>query len=146
MLSLALMTMSMSLSMDAQEVEPDCAGNTLEMTACVQAAADEAQVQMDRYYQAAIDRLLSPDFSDSEAGRRTAIHLAYAQRLFAQHRSAECSARYEFFGAGSIRGIEAAACRLDLTNARTHDLWERWLTYPDGTPPILPRPEPIGFD
>lgn len=138
----------LALALTSPEVEPDCGGNMREISASFAQAAERSDDRMQSYFAKAMERLRNrePNFDGDVSGAVTEAHLSYAQMLFEQHRDAECSAVYQSFGIGSIRNAEAQACRLHLNNARTHDLWERWLTFPDGTAPLLPEPEPITID
>lgn len=132
------------LTASAQPVTPDCGGNSQEHGACVAAAVERAEAEMKRYHLAALRRVLTTEHRGiAHAGRSAAVRMEWAQAEFLDYRNAECGALYLHHAEGSIRTSEALACRLDLTNARTHDIWERWLTYPDSTPPILPEPEPV---
>lgn len=134
----------LALALGSQDVEPDCGGNMLEITACFAEAADNSKQRMEAYYRAALHKLVEAEIDDNPgAGAAASTHLTYSQMLFEQHVNSECRATYERFAMGSIRNAEAQACRLQLFNARTRDLWSRWLTYPDSTPPDLPEPKPI---
>ncbi|RZV49373.1 MAG: DUF1311 domain-containing protein [Sphingomonadaceae bacterium] len=136
----------LTLAFASQGVEPDCGGNMQEISACVAQAAVRSEDRMRSYYVKAVERSREPDFEGDTSGAVTEAHLSYSQLLFQQHRDAECLAVYSRFGNGSIRNAEAQACRLHLNNARTHDLWKRWLTFPDGTAPLLPEPQPITIE
>ncbi|TNE43067.1 MAG: DUF1311 domain-containing protein, partial [Sphingomonadales bacterium] len=61
---------------------------------------------------------------------------------FKAYRDAECGAVLEDWIEGTIRGVMTLGCRIDLTDRRTHTIWQNWLTYPDSTPPVLPEPGP----
>lgn len=137
-----------ALAIASQGVEPDCGGNMREISACFAQAAERSEDRMQTYFAKAMEQLRNrkSSFDSDTSGAVTEAHLSYSQMLFEQHRDAECFAVYSSFGNGSIRNAEAQACRLHLNNARTHDLWERWLTFPDGTAPLLPEPEPITIE
>lgn len=138
----------LTLAIASQGVDPDCGGNMREITECFAQAADRSEDRMQTYFRKAMERARNrgPNFDGDRSGAVTEAHLSYSQMLFERHRDAECFAVYESFGNGSIRNAEAQACRLHLNNARTHDVWERWLTFPDGTAPLLPEPEPITIE
>lgn len=112
-----------------------CTGaDTVSIDACAQADFEAADVELNRYYRAALQRLRS------EKEDKAAEALVTAQRAWIRYRDAECSAVYENWSGGSIRTLMYLDCRTGLTKARTEAIWSHWLTYMDSTPPILPRP------
>jgi uncharacterized protein YecT (DUF1311 family) len=112
-----------------------CPGSsTQEIDACLASRFDEADAELNRYYQAAIKRLRDERETASEQ------MLVRAERSWVAYRTSECGAVYENWIGGSIRGSMALNCQIRLTRMRTYTIWLHWLTYIDSTPPILPRP------
>ncbi len=64
-----------------------------------------------------------------------------SQKRWLSYRESECSAVNQIWIEGSIRGIMAGQCVLDMTKRRTHKIWETYLTYEDSTPAILKEPK-----
>jgi len=52
----------------------------------------------------------------------------------------ECSAVYQKWIDGTIRGLMGGSCSIKLIKRRTHDIWEAYLTYMDSSKSILPEP------
>ena len=69
-------------------------------------------------------------------------HMEASQETWLKYREAQCDAVYNLWISGTIRGLMALQCKLDLTKKRTHDIWVTYLTYMDSTPAILPNPYP----
>jgi uncharacterized protein YecT (DUF1311 family) len=112
-----------------------CPGTTTpEVEACLSQELGQAKDQQARYYEAARKRLSEENGSSAEKG------LAESEQLWLAYRRAECSAVFDNWSAGTIRGSMEILCEIDLTRLRTYALWKKWLTFADSTPPILPRP------
>lgn len=113
----------------------DCseAYTTLAMNECLAKSLAQANERRTQYLAAAIERY----------GDRPALSqmINASDVAFQAYRQAECSAVYDDWKEGSIRGIMSLTCRIAMTDARTHTIWQNWLTYPDSTPPILPAPK-----
>jgi uncharacterized protein YecT (DUF1311 family) len=111
-----------------------CPGTTTpEVNACQKVVSDQADADLNRYYQAALKRLKQ---DDQELARR----LVASQRAWIAYRDAECGAVYDNWSGGTIRTSMALRCQAQLSRLRSYSIWENWLTYMDSTPPILPRP------
>jgi uncharacterized protein YecT (DUF1311 family) len=109
-----------------------CDGTTMEMVRCLDKRGEEADAELTKYLAAAQARIngsldAKPD-------------LAHAQAAWSDYRHAHCGDVYDFWREGSIRGPAAAACYLEITRRRTHEVWSDYLTFPDSTPPLLPEP------
>lgn len=112
-----------------------CPGTTTpEVEACLNQELGQEEDRLARYYEAARKRLSEENGSSAEKG------LAKSEQLWLAYRRAECSAVFDDWSAGTIRGSMATLCQIDLTRLRTYALWKNWLTFADSTPPILPRP------
>lgn len=112
---------------------PD-ATTTLQINECLGELLEEAENRQVIYRQAAIERYPdNPDVMQAIVG---------SEEAFLPYRQAECDAVYENWKGGTIRYTMALSCKIDLTDARTHTIWENWLTFMDSTPPVLPEPKP----
>jgi len=63
-----------------------------------------------------------------------------SQIKWAAYKDAECSAVYQKWVDGTIRGFMGGSCSIRLIKRRTHDIWEEYLTYMDNSKPILLEP------
>lgn len=109
------------------------AKTTVETNLCLARANNAAELEMDRYLVAARQRAAGDGVMVVKA-------LDEAQARWIAWRKGECDAVYTHLQGGTIRTAGLLTCRIDLTEARTRQLWKTWLTYPDSTPPILPEP------
>lgn len=107
---------------------------TLDMNECLAGLLKQSDARRAEYLESAIER-----HADRAA---LTTKIAASDAAFTAYRDAECGAVYEDWKEGSIRGIMSLTCRIHLTDKRTTDIWQNWLTYPDSTPPLLPEPEP----
>ena len=112
-----------------------CPGTTtIDVDACLTARFGEADADLNRYYDMAIRRVRR------EGGAAIAKGLVQAERSWLSYRDFECGAVFEKYRDGTIRTGMETECRIRLTRLRTYIVWRNWLTYPDSTPPLLPRP------
>jgi uncharacterized protein YecT (DUF1311 family) len=128
-----------AISAAPDDIKPDCSGSTPEMNACVLEKLDRAEKRLNAYLQKAMERHTSNDGKFDSV----ALGIQAAQTAFEAYRDIECNSVLEDFKDGTIRGIMTLGCQLDLTNERTHTVWNNWLQYMDSTPPVLPDPKPI---
>ena len=133
-----LLALAAMVSLQPDDVQPNCAGNTLEVNACLAGKVKTAQERLDRYVQAALERYGSDEPGDAAIR----LGITASQDAFEAYRSIECDAVYENWKEGTIRGAMGATCAIGLTDQRTHVVWEHWLRYMDSTPPILAEPKP----
>jgi uncharacterized protein YecT (DUF1311 family) len=111
-----------------------CPGRTtVEVNACLNGRLEQSDAALNRYYQAALKRIRS------ENGNKVAQEFVRAQRSWIAYRNSECASVYDRYD-GTIRASVALDCSIRLTRLRTYAIWRDWLTYPDSTPPLLPRP------
>lgn len=103
--------------------------------ACLIAQADRADADEKRYEAMARMRLRKDAASEA-----TLRDFDAAAKAWTTYRRRECDAVYESWGFGTARFAENASCSIDITRARTHELWSRWLTNFGGAPPDLPEP------
>ncbi|RYF44822.1 MAG: DUF1311 domain-containing protein [Cytophagaceae bacterium] len=112
-----------------------CPGSTTtEVNACLAAHFGQADADLNRYYDVAVQRVRKG------VGEPVAKGLIQAQRSWLSYRNSECGAIFDKFRDGTIRSSMEIECRIRLTRLRTYMIWRNWLTYPDSTPPLLPRP------
>ncbi len=62
------------------------------------------------------------------------------QSAWEAYRSKHCGNVYELWRDGTIRYEMSAICMLEVTRARTIDVWRAYLTYAGNTPADLPDP------
>ncbi|MEL1251743.1 DUF6265 family protein [Aurantiacibacter gilvus] len=112
---------------------PD-AMTTVDLDQCHVEVLARAEEQRATYLAAALEQYADePDVAD---------RIRASDEAFTAYRDAECGAVLQKWIDGTIRGIMTLSCRIDMTDARTHLLWENWLTYQDSSPPVLPEPGP----
>lgn len=112
---------------------PD-ADTTVDMDQCYAEVLDRADATRARYLAAAQGR-----FADRP---ELAEMIGASDEAFTAYRDAECGAVLQNWIDGTIRGVMTLGCRIAMTDARTHEIWDNWLTFPDSTPAILPEPGP----
>lgn len=112
----------------------DCDGSTVEMNGCVADILDRARGTKERYLAAARARWADDDVVQGAITR--------SEESFEAYRENECSAVYDRWRDGTIRTMMALTCSIGLMDARTHTIWENWLSYGDSTPADLPEPQP----
>ena len=122
------------------------ASTTPEVTACLTREADTADGELLRYETAARAKLIdlrlgdTPDRPDHQ-GMLEAFDRG--ESLWREARDASCQAVHDSYVPGTIAPSMGLACRIRRTRLQTHAVWSDFLTYPDGTPPLLPEP-PVG--
>ena len=121
------------------------ATTTLAMTECLMVEVRRAESELDRILQTAQQRL---DRERREELRRPfppnkPIDLAGTQSLWRAYRQAHCGDIAQRWRGASLRPVVTAECLLRLSKARSRELWSAYLTFPDGTAPLLPDPDPL---
>ncbi|MDJ0642164.1 MAG: DUF6265 family protein [Erythrobacter sp.] len=122
---------------DAQERTTgsyDCDGTTLAINQCLARVLQRADDRRKFYFETAIGGAEN----DSILARR----MRKSREGFESYRSNECSSVHEQWKQGTIRNAMLLRCSIRLTDQRTHDIWQHWLTYQDSSEPILPEPMP----
>ncbi|MXO91324.1 DUF6265 family protein [Pontixanthobacter aquaemixtae] len=112
----------------------DCDGTTLEMNQCMADILKKAQSRQAEYLEAAVQR-----HADKP---EVAQMIRDSDAAFNAYRSAECGAVWEDWKEGTIRTMMSLTCSIGLSDARTYDIWENWLTYADSSPQVRPEPGP----
>lgn len=118
-----------------QDRSTDCRGETTPaVEACLRQDLTKQETELARYHDAALARLRRNSAED------VANKFVDSQRRWLSYREAECGAVFADWSGGTIRGTMELDCEIRLTRLRTFAIWAQWLTYPDNTPPVLPRP------
>lgn len=141
--ALALMVLGQAQVQPQLQSQPDpCEGSTtIAVNQCLANQRDSALAEMNRYLDAARIRSIQQAGDPPLASKKDLLTgFDAAQDAWEKYRSAQCGNIYDFWRSGTIRGAMALDCDIRLIRARTHFLWESFLTYPDSTPPILPEP------
>ena len=105
---------------------------TLEVDACLGIQAQQADAQLNKYYQTSLER-----YKDDEIIIKS---LTVSQTAWEQYLKSQCNSVWDLWRHGSIRNSEYTRCTIALTKKRTHFLWHTYLTFADSTPPMLPEP------
>ncbi|MBW4331257.1 DUF1311 domain-containing protein [Stakelama sp. CBK3Z-3] len=123
------------------EGDPCQGSTTIAVNQCLANDVDTAQAELDRYLAAARERVGQTE-DDPLAATKKELLTGFdaAQDAWEKYRDAQCDNIYRYWQGGTIRGAMALGCKLELTQQRTHFIWESFLTYPDSTPPVLPEP------
>ena len=121
-----------------------CFGETTyQIDSCGVEYSHRAQRQLARYLAAARKRLLEEarDPVRPMPAKLALTALDAAQKRWLAFRKAECEAVYDWYSDGTIRGVEFEGCMAGMTDDRTQEIWETWLTYDDDSiPPLMPKP------
>jgi uncharacterized protein YecT (DUF1311 family) len=135
---------AVALSNASAAVVPCFDGNTLEMNQCLSERLSRREADLATYVSAARNRIQGEIGQDGVPP--TALHgFDTAEAKWSNYRDAQCNAVYEYWSAGTIRGLKSLKCRIILTQQHSHTVWSEWLRYEDDTPPILPEPPPATF-
>lgn len=123
-----------------------CDGNTQEMEVCLGERLTRHEANLARYVAAARKRLGEAGAKASDGATARALSgFDAAEAAWRTYRDAECGAVYDYWSAGTIRGLKSLKCRMILTQRHTTTIWSEWLRYEDDTPPILPEPPQATF-
>ena len=63
-----------------------------------------------------------------------------SDNAFKKYRKYQCDAAYNYWD-GHYKIFKYHECYIRITQNRTHEIWNDFLTYPDSTPPLLPEPQ-----
>lgn len=135
----------LTLGLAAQEEPPlDCANamTTVEMNDCAALDVEAEEVRMRAYLARSIEAVR--EGSDSpELGAQAASQMVEAQTAWEAYAEAECGAVYTQWQGGTIRVLMALGCKRELVLERTRHLWRTFLSFQDGSEPVLPEPLPL---
>ncbi len=98
----------------------DKAVTTIEINQCGQSEHQIADKKLNAAYQAALKRIQS--LSDAQQRKDTKQGLVEAQRLWIRFRDKDCSAVYDLWRDGTIRGAMYWGCMIGRTEQRTKEL------------------------
>jgi uncharacterized protein YecT (DUF1311 family) len=131
------------------------AHTTLAMQECLARLLRRADQDLERYLARALRRLSAEQdrrtrsssgvassgaASAGAASAGAASELAASQHDWRRFRDRYCQAVWSSWSGGTIRGPKLLECRLTLARERQRRLWADFLSFPDGTPPLLPEP------
>ena len=105
---------------------------TLEINMCSSQELEEAQAKMGAYLEAC----LTHNADDPKLVE--AIQLA--QKEWKSYADSHCDSVYTKWRGGTIRGVMAISCQTALTEQRTLELWENFLSEMGGESSVLPKP------
>ena len=117
----------------AETVNCDEAISTIEINECAAMELETAEKQLAEYLQASLD------IYQQDEELVTAIN--QSQHDWLTYRDAHCSSIYTQWRDGTIRGAMALSCKTQLTQRRTQELWDSFLTNMDSSSPVLPEPK-----
>ncbi len=114
-------------AMAADERYPEQNQTTVGMMDCHLMESRIWDARLNAEYQQVMASFEAEDAVDASYGTsgRRAETLRDAQRAWIAFRDAECSNRYALWGSGSMRLIEGAICRSELTALRILDLIDK---------------------
>ncbi|HIF9116054.1 TPA: lysozyme inhibitor LprI family protein [Photobacterium damselae] len=128
-----LMILSFSTLADDEVLDCDNPMNTIQINQCAAIKLDTAQAQLAQYLKASLTHNANaPELVEA---------IKVAQKDWQAYMTAHCNAVYTQWREGTIRGVMAISCKTELTEQRTHELWQNFLTYMDSTPAVLPEPK-----
>ncbi len=117
----------------SEAIDCEAAITTIEINVCKGREVETAEATLNKYFLASINR----NSNDQEVIKM----VRKSQETWEQYREEHCSAIYQMWIEGTIRGAMYGQCKLQLTKDRTYELWRSYLTYMDSTPPVLPEPK-----
>ena len=129
---LILLTLLLTLGY-SQTLDCNNAVTTYDRMDCQKIEIAKVEKTLNKYWHASRQR-----YKDD---KEVVSHMDKSQKVWIAYRKAHCDVIYQIWIDGSIRGLMAGNCLLDMTKKRTHEIWETYLTYMDSTPPILKEPE-----
>lgn len=113
----------------------DCknANTTYDLMDCQKQKIANSEIVLNKYFTESKKR-----YNDES---ELIVLMEEAQKRWLKYRDSECSAVHQMWIDGSIRGLMAGQCILDMTQRRTHEILETYLTYGDSTPAVLKEPK-----
>ena len=90
-----------------------------EMEQCIAAELQKAEKLLDGYLAESTRQV-----AKSADARRA---LETAQAAWLAYRDSQCRAVYATYAPGSMAGLQLVSCKLELTQKRTHELWQTYL-------------------
>lgn len=117
---------------EEHRIDCDKAYTTFEINQCAAMELDKANQQL-AYY---LDTALEHNSDDAELVEA----IKAAQQDWERYANTHCQAVYTQWRDGTIRGAMALSCMTQQTQGRTHEIWQRFLTFMDSTAAVLPEP------
>ncbi|MCC5825164.1 lysozyme inhibitor LprI family protein [Alkalimonas sp.] len=121
-----------AFSCEEHRIDCNKAYSTYDINQCAAMELDKARQQLTDY----LETVLEHRRDDAEL----VAAIQAAQQDWERYASAHCQAVYTQWRDGTIRTAMALSCMTELTQQRTHELWQRFLTFMDSTPAVLPEP------
>ena len=106
--------------------------NTVEEAHCLSVELDKADKVLADYLDAAKQRIASENNGKPQ--------LDPAQEAWLHYRSLQCGDVYTYWEAGSYRYRADLECEIELTHARTREIWSAYLRNFGGSPDLRPEP------
>jgi len=100
--------------------------NTVEINQCLGNRLEARDKALNAAYGALLKRLDASDPADGVDYQAVKRQLVEAQRAWISFSKNDCSARYDLYAGGTIRGAVYAGCMIAHTGRRTNDL-RRWM-------------------
>lgn len=124
----------LGLSTLALAADDDCENplTSMDISRCMGIAVDEADEELKKYLQASIDHYQDDD--------ETARLISASQEAWEEYRTQHCKTVFHIWSDGTSASEKMGECRLRLTKARTHEIWQAFLTSDDGKATDLPEP------
>lgn len=133
---------ALSAALAAAPADPCDGATTPEIELCAAGRTEAADADLTRYRAAARAQVVEAAGDDGagELLRGASAAFDEAELRWEAYREAACQAVYAYWSGGTIRGLQYQSCKLSLSRGHARELWSAWLTYPDGSPPVLPEP------
>ena len=116
------------------------------MQECLARLLQRADQDLEHYLARALRRLNAEQDRRTGASALAASELAASQHDWRRFRDRYCQAVWSSWSGGTIRGPKRLECRLILARERQRRLWADFLSFPDGSPPLLPEPPASASD
>jgi uncharacterized protein YecT (DUF1311 family) len=106
--------------------------NTVEEAQCLSGELDKANKVLADYLDTAKQRVANENNGKPQ--------LATEQDAWLHYRSLQCGGVYTYWEAGSYRYRAELECEIELTHARTHEIWSAYLRNFGSSPHLRPEP------
>jgi uncharacterized protein YecT (DUF1311 family) len=116
------------------------ASTTFAMQECLGRQLRQADQDLERYVERAQRRLSAEQDLPAGTLAQALADLAESQRSWQLARDRYCQALWSFWSGGTVRGPMLLSCRIALARERQRRIWLDFLSFPDGSPPLLPEP------
>ncbi len=114
-------------------IQCDDVFTTVEINRCAKKELQQSESELQLYYETVVEANRDDEvFLDS---------LKQSQAQWLSYRDSHCDSVYRYWREGTIRGVMSLACKTQLSQQRTLQLWQSFLTFVDGSEPAMPKPE-----